>query len=68
MDQEVSMNVEADTFFAYNNLISECRDLFIRQMDSSSTGLQGVVRNLNQKIIEFLPTVAIHFVSSFERI
>ena len=66
MDQEVSIDVEADTFFAYNNLISECRDLFIRQMDSSSTGLQGVVMNLNNKITEFLPAVAIHFVSYCE--
>ena len=62
MDQEVSIDVEADTFFAYNNLISECRDLFIRQMDSSSTGLRGVVMNLDHKITEFLPEVAIHFV------
>ena len=54
MDQEVSIDVEADTFFAYNNLISECRDLFIRQMDSSSTGLQGVVMNLNNKITKII--------------
>lgn len=39
LKQEVSMEVEADTFFAFNNLMSETRDLFIRQMDSSSSGL-----------------------------
>ena len=41
LKQEVSIAVEADTFFAFNNLMSETRDLFIRQMDSSSSGLWG---------------------------
>ena len=62
MDREVSIEVEADTFFAFNILISECRDLFIRQMDSSSTGLRGVVMQLDSKITEFLPEVALRFV------
>lgn len=39
LDQEVSEGVEADAFFAFNNLMSETRDLFIKQMDSSSSGM-----------------------------
>lgn len=39
LEQEVSAEVEADTFFAFNNLMSETRDLFIKQMDASSMGM-----------------------------
>ena len=39
LDQEVSEDVEADTFFAFNVLMSEMRDLFLRQMDNTSMGL-----------------------------
>lgn len=39
LDKEVSIEVEADTFFAFTNLMSETRDLFLRQMDSTSSGL-----------------------------
>ena len=35
----MSLSVESDSFFAFNILMSETRDLFIRQMDSTSTGL-----------------------------
>jgi len=38
MEMEVSREVEADTFFAFNNLMSETKDLF-QQMDSSTSGL-----------------------------
>lgn len=62
MDCEVSIEVEADTFFAFNTLISETRDLFIRQMDTSTTGLRGVLLTLNAMITEYLPDVSRHFV------
>lgn len=39
LEQEVSEGVEADTFFAFNTLMSETRDLFLRQMDKTSSGL-----------------------------
>ena len=39
MEMVVSREVEADTFFAFNNLMSETKDLFIQQMDSSTSGL-----------------------------
>ena len=39
LTQEVSEEVEADTFFAFNNLMSETRDLFLKQMDSSTSGM-----------------------------
>lgn len=39
MEHPISLSVESDSFFAFNILMSETRDLFIRQMDSTSTGL-----------------------------
>ena len=39
LDQEVSLEVEADAFFAFTNLMAETRDLFIRDCDSSTNGL-----------------------------
>ena len=39
LDQEVSLAVEADAFFAFTNLMAETRDLFIRDCDSSTNGL-----------------------------
>ena len=52
------MAVEADTFFAFNTLLSETRDLFIRQMDSSTVGLRGVLLRLNALMADFVPEVA----------
>lgn len=39
LDREVSMEVEADTFFAFNTLASELQNLYIKHMDSTSLGL-----------------------------
>ena len=39
VEQEVSREIEADTFFAFKNLMSETKDLFIQQMDSSTSGM-----------------------------
>lgn len=36
---EVSMEVEADTFFAFNTLVSALQNLYIRNLDASSLGL-----------------------------
>ena len=62
MNGEESIEVEADTFFAFNTLISETRDLFIRQMDASTTGLRGVLLTLDEMVTEYLPDIARHFV------
>ena len=39
LDREVSMEVEADTFFAFNTLASELQNLYIKHMDSTTLGL-----------------------------
>lgn len=39
METTVPRGVEADAFFAFNNLMSETKDLFIQQMDDCTTGL-----------------------------
>lgn len=64
MDREVSVAVEADTFFAFNTLLSETRDLFIRQMDSSTSGLRGVLRRLSNLMADCVPEVAQYFVDA----
>ena len=43
LETEVSEVVEADSFFAFTNLMAETRDLFIRQMDSSTSGLYSAL-------------------------
>lgn len=40
----VSAQVEANVFFAFNTLMSETRDLFIHEMDSSSSGMSSRTR------------------------
>ena len=35
----VSEQTEANVFFAFNTLMSETRDLFIHEMDTSSSGM-----------------------------
>lgn len=42
LEREVSFTVEANVFFAFTNLMSETRDLFIRQMDNSDFGLYEI--------------------------
>ena len=39
LTQEVSEEVEADAFFDFMNLMSETRDLFLKQMESSTSGM-----------------------------
>ena len=43
METTVPRGVEADAFFAFNNLMSETKDLFIQQMDDCTTGLSACV-------------------------
>lgn len=43
MEATVPRGVEADAFFAFNNLMSETKDLFIQQMDDCTTGLSECV-------------------------
>jgi hypothetical protein len=41
---------EADAFFCFTTLMGDVRDLFIRNLDSSSTGLKGQIRGLNEML------------------
>ena len=70
MEMEVSREVEADTFFAFNNLMSETKDLFIQQMDSSTSGLflsllltrRGVLEELHSYLERHVPRAAAQLV------
>ena len=68
----VSAQVEANAFFAFNTLMSETRDLFIHEMDSSSSGMslrtrrlsirQGLLQSLDAYLACHTPNAAAHFV------
>ena len=70
----MSREVEADTFFAFNNLMSETKDLFIQQMDSSTSGLlscvflfmfrRGVLEELHSYLEKHVPKAANQLVHS----
>ena len=68
----VSAQVEANVFFAFNTLMSETRDLFIHEMDSSTSGMssrtrgltcrQGLLHALDDYLAYHTPEVAARFV------
>jgi hypothetical protein len=40
---EWSPHAEADTFFCFNRIMSEVRDLFVKHLDHSDSGLHGLI-------------------------
>jgi hypothetical protein len=38
--------LEADSFFCFTNLMSEIRDLFVKDLDSSRTGVRGRIADI----------------------
>ena len=40
-DATMSRHAEADSFFCFTNLMSEIRDVFIKSLDKSDTGIGG---------------------------
>lgn len=71
MEHIVSASVESDTFLAFNTLMSETRDLFIRQMDSTSTGLfiqWPYVIHREGVLLQFEDYLKMHVPQSFARL
>jgi len=48
------LNVEADTYNCFENLMNEIKDIFIRKRDNTETGIQTRLKNLNMilRVIE----------------
>ncbi|CAB4055597.1 TBC domain-containing protein C1952.17c,TBC1 domain family member 13 [Lepeophtheirus salmonis] len=44
---------EADTFFCFTNLMSDIRDFFIKTLDESETGINGMMIKLMNRIKQF---------------
>ena len=53
-------HAEADAFFCFTQLMSEVRDRFIKSLDSSSTGILAVVKELNLFLKELDEELWIH--------
>merc|ERR1719209_1189367 len=45
-------HAEADCFFCFTNLMSDIRDLFIKTLDDSASGIQAVMARLGHRIRE----------------
>lgn len=61
-NQDISLIVwieyaEADTFFCFTGLMSEIRDFFIKTLDESEMGINGLMNRLMRKLKECDPQV-----------
>jgi len=45
-------HAEADCFFCFTNLMSDIRDFFIKTLDDSASGIQGVMNRLSNRLQE----------------
>lgn len=50
-------HAEADTFFCFTGLMSEIRDFFIKTLDESELGINGLMNRLMSKLKECDPLV-----------
>jgi len=50
--QEWREHAEADCFFCFTNLMSDIRDFFIKTLDDSASGIQGVMARLRERLEE----------------
>lgn len=54
---DVTEHAEADTFFCFTGLMSEIRDFFIKTLDESEMGINGLMNRLMRKLKECDPQV-----------
>lgn len=54
---DVTEHAEADTFFCFTGLMSEIRDFFIKTLDESEMGINGLMSRLMRKLKECDPQV-----------
>ncbi|EDQ92965.1 uncharacterized protein MONBRDRAFT_13826 [Monosiga brevicollis MX1] len=53
-----SQHAEADAFFCFTNLMSEIRDVFIKTLDDSETGIGALMARLEVLLAEHRPDLA----------
>lgn len=62
-DNEVwACEAEADTYYAFNTLMSEMRDIFVPDLDEADTGIQGRISNMTALMSLHDPEVRCHLV------
>lgn len=62
-DSEVwACEAEADTYFLFNSLMVEMRDVFVAELDEADTGIQGRISNMTALLSLHDPEVRCHLV------
>eukprot|EP00045_Choanoeca_perplexa_P012420 m.135478 g.135478 ORF g.135478 m.135478 type:complete len:400 (+) comp15995_c0_seq3:122-1321(+) len=57
-DPNTSRHAEADAFFCFTNLMSEIRDVFIKSLDNSETGIGALMLSLERLLEQHKPELA----------
>uniref|UniRef100_A0A915CU22 Rab-GAP TBC domain-containing protein n=1 Tax=Ditylenchus dipsaci TaxID=166011 RepID=A0A915CU22_9BILA len=61
-DKEWAEHAEADTFYCFQNLMSEIKDNFIRTLDSSDCGIEAVLSRFYEHFEQLDPSLYKHLV------
>lgn len=60
MNEEWACEAEADTYFLFNTLMTEMRDIFVPDLDDADTGIQGRISNMTTLLSLHDPEVRCH--------
>lgn len=60
MNEEWACEAEADTYFLFNSLMIEMRDVFVPALDDADTGIQGRISNMSSLLALHDPEVRCH--------
>eukprot|EP00546_Thalassionema_frauenfeldii_P004399 CAMPEP_0178913374 /NCGR_PEP_ID=MMETSP0786-20121207/10804_1 /TAXON_ID=186022 /ORGANISM="Thalassionema frauenfeldii, Strain CCMP 1798" /LENGTH=686 /DNA_ID=CAMNT_0020586103 /DNA_START=85 /DNA_END=2146 /DNA_ORIENTATION=+ len=60
--EQWACEAEADTYFMFNTLMSEMRDIFVPDLDMADTGIQGRISNMTSLLSLHDPEVRCHLV------
>lgn len=59
-NEEWACEAEADTYFLFNTLMTEMRDVFVPDLDEADTGIQGRISNMTALLSLHDPEVRCH--------
>jgi Rab-GTPase-TBC domain len=60
LNEEWACEAEADTYFLFNTLMTEMRDVFVPDLDEADTGIQGRISNMTALLSLHDPEVRCH--------
>mmetsp|Transcript_2622 Transcript_2622/g.3877 ORF Transcript_2622/g.3877 Transcript_2622/m.3877 type:complete len:680 (-) Transcript_2622:27-2066(-) len=61
-NEQWACEAEADTYYMFNTLMSEMRDIFVPDLDMADTGIQGRISNMTSLLSLHDPEVRCHLV------